>query len=59
MSDDRKTVHYVLTDIVTCMRISAKMLELADRDNRRLNHLNCKQAELLRAAADDIEKRRD
>jgi hypothetical protein len=48
---------YSITDIVACMRNSAKMLEIADHDKRPLNILNCKHAELLRAAADDLEAR--
>ncbi len=48
---------YKMTDIVSCMRNSAKMLEIADHREQKFNDLNTKQAALLRAAADDLEQR--
>jgi hypothetical protein len=45
---------YSLDDIVFCMRISAKMLELAGNGNDK-NYWG--QATLLRAAAEDLKNR--
>lgn len=47
--------HYPMSDIVQCMRISARMLEIADDHRPELARLNSSQAKLLRAAADDLE----
>jgi hypothetical protein len=48
---------YKITEIVACMRNSARMLIVADNNEPKLNRLNVKQAELLCAAADDLETR--
>jgi hypothetical protein len=50
-----ETEHYQLADIIKCMRNSAVMLNIADNDRPNLQALNRKQAELLSAAADDLE----
>ncbi len=49
------TPHYTVPNIVTCMRISARMLMLASDDvpNSRRHYEG--QAKLLYAAADDLE----
>jgi hypothetical protein len=48
-------LHYPMGEIVRCMRTSARMLMLADKHDPKLNKCNCRQGELLVAAADDLE----
>lgn len=48
---------YKISEIVACMRNSAVMLWVADHENKTLHELNQKQANLLNAAANDLEQR--
>ena len=47
--------HYSIADIISCMRITATMLQMADADRPTLKKHNRGQAELLFAAAADLE----
>jgi hypothetical protein len=47
--------HYSMREIVICMRVSATMLQMADADRPTLKKHNRGQAELLFAAAADLE----
>ncbi len=48
-------VHCSMAEIITCMRVAATMLQLADDKWPTLQKHNRGQAELLNAAANDLE----